>query len=73
MVCSAAASAAPPTRGGTIQEQFVNFGDQLIDGHIKKPQATVVNQKERAKFGRMLTWKKRSFLPQLALDGRSLK
>jgi hypothetical protein len=68
-----AANAAPPRKSHDIQQQFVNFGDQIIDGHIKRPVGTMNTSRKAATFGRMLIWKKRSFLPQLIHDGQILR
>lgn len=67
------AHAAPPKAGTDIRQQFVNFGDQIIDGHIKGPSGTLHQTRKAAAFGRMLTWKKRSFLPRLVQDGQTLR
>ena len=53
------AHAKPPTKS-----KFYDFNEQLIDGEIRKPTATYVNSRERAKFNRLLKLKK-SFLPKL--------
>jgi hypothetical protein len=52
-------SAKPPQR-----QKFYDFGDQLINGEIKKPTAIFLDVRERAKFDRLLKLKK-SFLPNL--------
>jgi len=51
--------AAPPKKS-----KFYDFGEQLIDGQIKKPTALYMDARKRARFGRLLSLKK-SFLPQL--------
>ena len=53
------ASAAPPKKS-----RFYDFGDQMIDGEIRKPTALYTDAREKAKFNRLLKLKK-SFLPQL--------
>ncbi len=74
VLCMAAGSAAaPPTARTGIRQQFVDFGAQIIDGQIRRPQNTWIQDRKTAKFGPMLTWKRRSFLPQLRLDGASLR
>ena len=56
---SFAANAAPPSKS-----KFYDFGDQMIDGEIKKPTGQYVNSRQRARFDRLLSLKK-SFLPRL--------
>jgi hypothetical protein len=51
--------AAPPQKS-----KFYDFGEQLIDGEIKKPTALYMDARKRARFGRLLRLKK-SFLPKL--------
>jgi hypothetical protein len=51
--------AAPPQKS-----KFYDFGEQLIDGEIKKPTALYTDARKRARFGRLLKLKK-SFLPKL--------
>ncbi|MEC8024411.1 MAG: hypothetical protein VX223_10790 [Myxococcota bacterium] len=66
-------AAAPPTARTGIRQQFVDFGAQIIDGQIRRPQDTLIQGRETPTFGPMLQWKRRSFLPQLRLDGASLR
>ena len=56
---SFAANAAPPNKS-----KFYDFGDQMIDGEIKKPTGQYINSRQRARFDRLLSLKK-SFLPRL--------
>ena len=56
---SFAANAAPPSKS-----KFYDFGDQMIDGEIKKPTGQYINSRQRARFDRLLNLKK-SFLPRL--------
>jgi hypothetical protein len=56
---SFAANAAPPSKS-----KFYDFGDQMIDGEIKKPTGQYINSRQRARFDRLLSLKK-SFLPRL--------
>jgi len=51
--------AKPPTKS-----KFYNFSDQVIDGALKRPTATFMTARERARFDRLLSLKK-SFLPRL--------
>ncbi len=44
--------------------QFIIFGDQLIDGQLRRPQATWTNARQAANFARLLELKK-SFLPAM--------
>ncbi|MBT9557178.1 MAG: hypothetical protein IV100_14160 [Myxococcales bacterium] len=44
--------------------QFYIFGDQLIDGEMRRPQATWTDARQAAKFARLLELKK-SFLPAM--------
>ena len=70
---SLTAMAAPPKASKPITQQFVNFGEQIIDGQIKRPQATYASVRRGAVFSRMLQWKKRSFLNQLPADAKSIR
>jgi hypothetical protein len=46
------------------KSKFYDFGEQIIDGEIKKPTALYTDSKKRVKFGRLLKLKK-SFIPDL--------
>ena len=48
----------------TAKSRFYDFGAQVIDGEIRRPTATFVDGRERARFNRLLRLK-RSFLPSL--------
>ena len=61
---SFAANAAPPSKS-----KFYDFGDQMIDGEIKKPTGQYINSRERARFDRLLSLKK-SFLPKMFLTSK---
>ena len=61
---SFAANAAPPSKS-----KFYDFGDQMIDGEIKKPTGQYINSRERARFDRLLNLKK-SFLPKMYLTSK---
>lgn len=50
--------AVPPE----TKSKFYDFGEQVIDGQIKKPTALYTDSKETVKFGKLLKLKK-SFLP----------
>jgi len=51
------------------ESQFYDFGEQVIDGQIKTPGVTVVDQKQRVKFDRLLKLKK-SFITELTESGK---
>ena len=55
---TASGIAAPPE----TKSKFYDFGEQVIDGQIKKPTALYTDSKEAVKFGKLLKLKK-SFLP----------
>ena len=61
---SFAANAAPPSKS-----KFYDFGDQMIDGEIKKPTGQYINSREQARFDRLLSLKK-SFLPKMYLTSK---
>ena len=46
------------------KSKFYDFGEQVIDGEIKKPTALYVDTKKKVKFKRLLSLKK-SFLSQI--------
>lgn len=46
------------------KSKFYDFGEQVIDGEIKKPTALYVDSKKKVKFDRLLKLKK-SFIPDL--------
>ena len=64
LALSFAANAAPPSKS-----KFYDFGDQMIDGEIKKPTGQYINSRERARFDRLLNLKK-SFLPKMYLSAK---
>ena len=64
LILSFAAAAAPPSKS-----KFYDFGDQMIDGEIKKPTGQYINSRERARFDRLLNLKK-SFLPKMYLSAK---
>lgn len=53
------AQAKPPTKS-----KFYDFSEQVIDGELRRPTATYLTARERARFDRLLRLKK-SFLPRL--------
>ena len=55
------AMAAPPNKE---RSKFYDFGDQIVNGEIKKPTALYINHRKKAEFDRLLRLKK-SFLPRL--------
>ena len=61
------AHASPPKDGA--RTKFYNFDDMLIDGEVKKPTGLYVDERRRAKFGRLLRLKK-SFIPDLMNTAR---
>jgi hypothetical protein len=46
------------------KSKFYDFGEQVIDGEIKKPTALFTDSKKKVKFDRLLKLKK-SFIPEL--------
>jgi hypothetical protein len=44
--------------------KFYDFGEQVIDGEIKKPTALYVDTKKKVQFGRLLSLKK-SFISEI--------
>ena len=46
------------------KSKFYDFGEQVIDGEIKKPTTLYVDIKKKVKFQRLLSLKK-SFIPQI--------
>ena len=61
LILSFTTAAAPPKKS-----KFYDFGDQMIDGEIKKPTGQYINSRQRARFDRLLNLKK-SFLPKMFL------
>ena len=59
LIFSVSLSAKPPTKS-----KFYDFGDQVIDGTLKRPVGTFTTARERARFDRLLRLKK-SLLPRL--------
>ena len=46
------------------KSKFYDFGEQVIDGEIKKPTALYTDSKKKVKFDRLLRLKK-TFIPEL--------
>ena len=46
------------------KSKFYDFGEQVIDGEIKKPTALYTDSKKKVKFDRLLKLKK-TFIPDL--------
>ena len=46
------------------KSKFYDFGEQVIDGEIKKPTALYTDSKQKVKFDRLLSLKK-SFISQI--------
>ena len=46
------------------KSKFYDFGEQVIDGEIKKPTALFTDSKKKVKFDRLLKLKK-TFIPDL--------
>ena len=63
------AEAKSPKSKEPIRTKFYNFDEHLIDGEVKKPTGLYVDERQRAKFGRLLKLKK-SFLPALMNTAR---
>ena len=61
------AAAAPD---GEIKSKFYDFSDQLIDGEIRKPQASFYSSRYIATFGRLLHIK-RDFMGRSLDDARN--
>ena len=59
---SLSAHGMPPKK--STKSKFYDFGEQMIDGEIRKPTALYTNARQKAKFSRLLKLKK-SFLPKL--------
>ena len=61
-IFSLSVSAAPPKK--STKSKFYDFGEQMIDGEIRKPTALYTDARQKAQFSRLLKLKK-SFLPKL--------
>ena len=58
---STTALAAPPKN---VKSKFYDFGEQLINGEVRKPTVIYMNHRDKVKFKRLLSLKK-SFMSQL--------
>tara|TARA_R110001583_G_scaffold35701_7_gene118520 strand:- start:723 stop:977 length:255 start_codon:yes stop_codon:yes gene_type:complete len=58
------AMANPPKSNPNERSRFYDFGEQLIDGEIRKPTALYTDARKRAQFDRLLRLK-RSFMREL--------
>ena len=67
IIFSLSAYAAPPKSG--VKSKFYDFGEQMIDGEIRKPQFLYTDARQKAKFDRLLRLKK-SFLPAMFKTSR---
>lgn len=56
--------ANPPRNNPNERSKFYDFGEQLIDGEIRRPTALYTDARQRAQFERLLRLK-RSFLREL--------
>ena len=64
LISFSASAAAPPRVNPNARSKFYDFGEQVIDGEIRRPTALYTDARNRARFGRLLRLK-RSFLPDL--------
>tara|TARA_R110002020_G_scaffold190585_4_gene390118 strand:+ start:1348 stop:1596 length:249 start_codon:yes stop_codon:yes gene_type:complete len=64
LLISFSALAAPPSGNSNGRSKFYDFGEQVIDGEIRRPTALYTDARKRAQFDRLLRLK-RSFLPDL--------
>jgi len=67
IIFSLSAFAAPPKK--STKSKFYDFGEQMIDGEIRKPQFLYTDARQKAKFARLLRLK-RSFLPRLFVTSK---
>ena len=65
ILISSAAIAAPPSKS-----KFYDFGDQVIDGEIKKPVGDYIIDRRGAEFDRLTSLKK-SFLPKMFITSKN--
>lgn len=64
LLISFSAFASPPSGNSNGRSKFYDFGEQVIDGEIRRPTALYTDARKRAQFDRLLRLK-RSFLPDL--------
>ena len=58
------AQAGPPSAETNAKSKFYDFGEQVIDGEIRRPTTLYTDARKHAQFDRLLRLK-RSFLPDL--------
>ena len=61
---------APPKKNKNVKSKFYDFGEQVIDGELRKPTGTYASSRSAARFERLLGMKK-SFLPNLYRTSKS--
>ena len=66
----AGSSIGAPPKNKNVKSKFYDFGEQVIDGELKKPTGTYTSGREAARFNRLLGLKK-SFLPNLYSTSKS--
>ncbi len=59
---------APPA---DIRTEFVDMGETVINGEIRRPQGTWSDARQAARFNKLLRLKK-SFLPTIVASGEQL-
>ena len=64
LLISFSAFASPPSDNPSGRSKFYDFGEQVVDGEIRRPTALYTDARQRAQFDRLLRLK-RSFLPEL--------
>ena len=64
LLISFSAMAAPPRGNSNAKSKFYDFGEQVIDGKIRRPTTLYTDARKNARFGRLLRLK-RSFMPEL--------
>lgn len=64
LLISFSALANPPSDNSDGRSKFYDFGEQVIDGEIRRPTALYTDARQRAKFDRLLRLK-RSFMSNL--------
>ena len=64
LLISFSAFANPPSGDSDGRSKFYDFGEQVIDGEIRRPTALYTDARKRAQFDRLLRLK-RSFMTDL--------
>ena len=67
-IIAGTAIGAPPNKN--VKSKFYDFGEQVIDGELKKPTGTYTSGRSAVRFKRLLDLK-RSFLPNLYSTSKS--